>query len=651
MRLRHCIVDASDASPNRTWGTLKTCSTTIVGNVRTDREISVVDRSAIQRSDRGAISDNATVNSRTVLSVVFLSVGLTAAGISTAVIADEIQPYYLMDREPDEQPLPTKWSLHPELLPLWKKALAHPESELKRQVAEAVVAAHRLGHDGMSGLIPELSGVLTDDKVHPAARHAAAHALIVLDHRDAAATLMHVSQKQGADLRLLVEPALAEWNFAGIRPVWHQRIASVKTPRRDLILAINGLSRQRDVTALDALLLLAMPADNPADVRLAAARAAGQVTDQGLELKAGQLLARGPNLVLERLCGVSLIARHRSDQAVAMHQTLGRDPEPTVAAGSLRSLFANDPKLVLPLVESSLQDLDANVRRIGIETYLALPTPERLITLSHKLNDPDPRLRGLVRDSFHSLSKDAALEPAIRQSSIAILAGDDWRGQEQAALLLGALDEEAVATRLMELLDSKRPEVMVAAAWSLKSIAVAETAVPVLAFAQRRTNISKDVKVTAPADHQLAHLFELLGRLKTVAAIPLMELYIPKSLIYGGVSRAAAVWALGVIQEGQVNEPQAKLLMERVMDTMSSPPEQYIVRRAAVLTLGRLRAKTQLAGLKELIGPEVDNNQFELTLRWSVLQISGETLPVMPPLTIEQTGWFLEPSLREREKR
>ena len=36
--------------------------------LRTVREIIVVDRSAIQRSDRGAISDNATVNSRTVLS-------------------------------------------------------------------------------------------------------------------------------------------------------------------------------------------------------------------------------------------------------------------------------------------------------------------------------------------------------------------------------------------------------------------------------------------------------------------------------------------------------------------------------------------------------------------------------------------------------
>jgi HEAT repeat protein len=586
--------------------------------------------------------------------VLILFAGLTPAGIwptglSTVAVAEEIQPYYLMDREPAERPLPTRWSLHPELLPLWKKAFAHPESELRRQAAEAVVTGHLRRHDGMGGFVPELLNLLTDEKAHPAARHAAAHALIVLDHRDSASTLMEVSQKQGKDLRLLVEPAFARWEYEAIRPVWHQRIASVTTPRSDLILAINGLARQRDSTALNALLALALATENPADIRLASARAAGQVVDQGLEPQAEQLLARGRDRVLERLCGVSLIARHRSEPAVAIHQTLGRDPEPAVAAEALRSLSAIDSKLVLPLAESALQNPDANVRRIGIETYLALPTPERLQTLSQRLSDPHPKLRGLVRDTFFELAKDAVLEPAIRQSAIAILAGDDWRGQEQAALLLGALDEESATTRLLELLNAKRPEVMVASAWSLKSIAVGETVDPVIAFAQRRTDNPHAENATE--DAQLAHLFELLGRLKTAQAMPLMEQYIPKNPKFGPASRTAAVWALGVIQEGQPNEAQAKQLMERAMDIMTSPPEFFSVRRAAVLTLGRLRAKSQLAGLKQLIGPTVDNDLLELTVRWSVLQISGEVLPIMPPVTIERTGWFLEPSLRKREER
>ena len=578
--------------------------------------------------------------------VVFLSVCWTASAIAPAAGADPIQPYFLMDREPDERPQPLRWFLKPELVPMWKRSLARPESELKRQAAEAIVSAHRQGHESeIQSTVPELLDVLKAEKIHPAARHAAAHALISLNHRSSSATLMEVSQNEGKDLRLLVEPALAEWNYEGIRPIWRQRIGSVKSPRRDLILAINGLGQQRDAAALPELLILAMKMEHPADVRLAAARAAGQVADQGLEPKTEQLLANGSGRVLERMCAVSLIGRHRSEPAIKLHQTMGVDPEPAVAGEALRSLFAIDPNLVLPLAESALQNPDANVRRVGIDTYVALPTVERIHTLSLRLNDPHPQLRGLIRESFYALSNDTALNAAIRQSSITILAGNDWRGQEQAALLLAALDEESVASRLVELLDSKRPEVMVASAWSLKTIAVAETAVPVQAFAQRCTdNTTSEKMLSRAADLQLAHLFELLGRLKTVAAIPLLQKYVPKVLFYGIKSRSSAIWALGVIQEGQQNEPLAKQLMERIMDTMSSPPELDEVRRTSVLTLGRLRAKTQLQGLKQLIGEAVDNDLFELTLRHAVLQISGEALPLPPPPMVARQGWFLEPT-------
>ncbi len=577
-----------------------------------------------------------------------LIVGWTTLSTAPAVGAEPIKLYFLMDREPEERPQPERWTLNPQLVPMWRRALARPESELKRQAAEAIAMAHTAGHaDEMQVTIPELVSVFTEDKLHPAARHAAAHALISLNHRGSAATLLEISQNHGKDLRLLVEPALGEWNYEAIRPIWRLRIASARTPRRDLILAIHGLGQQRDAVALQPLLILAMTAEHPADVRLAAARAAGQIADHGLEPKTEQLLAHDRGLLLDRLCAVSLIARHRSERAITLHQTMGADAEPAVAAAALRSLFAVDPNLVLPLAESALQNPDANVRRIGIETYVALPTPERIQTLSLRLNDPHPELRGLVRDSFHALSTDKALDSAIRQSSIAILAGNDWRGQEQAALLLAALDEESIASRLLELLEATRSEVMVTVAWSLKTIAVADTEAPILVFAKRRTDGAKGF--TTSVDFQLAHLIELLGRLKAVAATPLLQPYVPKTFVYGVKSRAAAVWALGVIQEGQVNEPLAKQLMERVMDTMSSPPEEYDVRRASVLTLGRLRATTQLPALKQLIGETVDNDLFELTLRQAVLQISGEVLPIAPPLTFERTGWFLEPTYSEKK--
>ena len=325
-----------------------------------------------------------------------------------------------------------------------------------------------------------------------------------------------------------------------------------------------------------------------------------------------------------------------------MQQALGTDPEPAVAGEAFRSLFRHNPDLVLPLAESGLKSPDANIRRVGIETYVELPTEERLRTLSLRLNDPHPELRGLVRESFYALSEDFSLEPAIRQSSIAILNGDDWRGQEQAALLLAALDEESIAGRLIELLDSPRPEVMVAAAWSLKTIAVPATAETILTFAQHRTDAVMP-PVTHTIDDQLAHLFELFGILKYVEAVPLLKVYIPHAEKYGTNSRASAIWALGVILEGQTNESLAEQLMERVMDTAGIPPELFEVRRTSVLTLGRIEAQAQLPVLKLLIGDQVDSELMDLTLRWTILRLSGEELPIVPPTPINRTGWFLEP--------
>lgn len=570
----------------------------------------------------------------------FCLIGLAVNWCAPSAVADGIKIDFLLDREPEVSPQPITWVLHPDLLPLWRQALARPESELKRQAAEAIVAAHRFGHVEMLTTVPDLLKVLSDEGLHPAARYAAAHALIVLDNRDSAAQLLEASQTGGKDLRQLIEPTLGRWSYDPILPVWRQRLVSPRGPRRELVLAIEGLGIRRDADSLESLLTLAMSVENSGDVRLAAARAAGQVADHGLEQRAEPLTTRS---ILDRLCAAALIARHRSEQAIKLNQLLGADVEPTVAGAALRSLYAIDPNLVVPLLNSTLQNADANIRRIGIETALMLPTVERVQLLSALLNDPHPGLRSQVRDGFFALSKTQELNGVIRQSTIAVLGGDDWRGQEQGAMLLGALDEESAAPRLLGLLDATRSEVSVASAWALKSLAVPETAAPVRDYVQRQT--TSEELVTPSRDHQLAHLMELLGTLKYAAAIPLLEIYIPKTDRYGVNSRSCAIWALGVIQEGQPNERLAKKLMERYADTNSLPPEVFEVRRAAVLTLGRLRAKPELAVLKRLLGEAVDQELMELSIRWALQQNSDDGPPVVGPIHLERRGWFLEPGL------
>jgi len=556
--------------------------------------------------------------------------------------ADEIVVDRLIDYEPDEKPQPNRWNFDPTLVPLWRKALARPESELKRMSSEALIQAHGFGYESVMTAIPELQAVVLEDQVHPAARYSAARALIVFNHRESARILFDASQQHGKDLRQLVEPALAGWNFEEIRPVWRDRIASTSTPRRDLILAIHGLGIERDSSAVEGLLKLAMPGDVPADVRLAAARSAGLVVHEGNEPLAEQLRARKGASIVDCLCAVSLISQHQSDRAVQIELEMAADTEPTIAATALRSLFAHDPKLVLDVADSAMQNNDANVRRVGIASYLKLPSPERIARVSRQLNDPHPELRVTVRNALFTMAKNGELKTEIIASTIAILTGDDWRGQEQAALVLGALDQKQICGRLFELIESKRPEVMVAAAWSLRKLALPESAAPVQSYAERITKDAATTTMPKHTDRQMAHLFELLGILKTRQAIPLMETYIPKSLTFGIDSRAAAIWSLGVIQEGEVNKALADKLLERVMDVAGIPPEFDDVRRVSVLSLGRLRAEQQVLELKKIVAGGVGNFPVDLTIRWTIWKTTGEKLPIPVPPTLERTGWFLE---------
>lgn len=599
---------------------------------------------------------------------------ITLGWLASYAVAEErapIQPRFLMDQEPAEVALPENYFLHSGLLPLWKQALTHPESELQRQTAEAIITLQEFGHEGLTVFQPELVSILKQENAHPATRYAVARALIVLNCRDTAALLFKVSQEDSKILRQLVEPVLSEWGFAPIQAVWIERVKNSATPRRDLQLAISGLSRNRVLAAQADLLQIALTTTRPNDLRLSAARAAGEIAEQGLEPSARQLLARSSKTLIDRLCAAALLVRHRSPESIELNRSLAIDSEPAVAGIALRTLFATDPQAVVPIAEASLKSHDAPVRRVAIETYIQLPTVERLTTLVSFLNDPHPELRGLVREGFFTHSSDTQYQALIRESSIRVLAGDDWRGQEQAALLLAALDHKEIAPRLVKLLQSDHDEVMIATAWALRVLAVPDTAAAITAQISRRTKI--DTFFEPGIEHQVSHLCEALAHFRHKPATPVLALFVPKTAKYGPLSRSAAIWSLGRIYEDAAGTPTAKTessaltkaaeflgllqkpegelvedlasrFMERVEDTDSQIPEWPAVRRTSALALGRMKATSQLEPLKDQIGDQVESESVELAMRWAVLRISGEDLPIAPPQSYERKGWFLEPT-------
>ena len=539
----------------------------------------------------------------------------------------EIQPDFAMDSDPRiEAPAATK-DFGTRLLPLWRQALARPEQDLQRKAAETIALAHQMGMPGLIETLPRLKAVLLADESLPAVRYAAAKAIIALNARESAPELLDASQRFGADIRQLIEPALAAWDFAPMRAIWLARLTDSTTRHRDLVLAIRGVGRVNEVAALPRLLEVVRDAARTPDVRIEAARAAGLLADQGLEADAAREFddAR-PASLTGRICAVRLLARHASQVARQQLLAAAIDTEPVVAAAAMRRLFEIDPELLLPLAESALHNADAHVRQAGVDAFVSRPNPDRMRIVSRLLDDPHPTVRKNVREALFQLAATEGLNESIRDSAVKVLGDDSWRGQQQAALLIGALDHEPAAGRLLELLGAKRPEAFVTAAWALRKLEVEKALPAMLDQANRQTARSQSGEFATGLDEQVGHLLEAFGRMKYAPAEPLLRQYVPKNAMLGERSRSAAIWSLGLIQEGKLDDALASQLIARLTD-LSMPPSEYeLVRHMSAVTLARMNAVTHAKAIRDYMGPGPNWSRSGIAMRWSVMRLTGEQL-------------------------
>ncbi len=477
--------------------------------------------------------------------------------------------------------------------------------------------------------------------------------MIVLESRGSGDKLFEASQSYGADLRQLVEPALAAWNNDSPKSVWVERLASAETRPRDLILAMRGLGAVREQSTLPGLLSIVGDPTRNAGIRLEAATAAGKIAETGLVPDAERLAgnAQAPHFV-NQLCAVRLLARHSDEAASRLLADLARHDEPAVAAAALQRLNEIDSALVLPLAESTIQNSDPQVRRQGVSCLLRRPSAEHIGPLSQLLADPHPGLRRDVCEGLYHLSEQPGLSDTIRDAALAVLAGESWQGQEQASLLLGALEHRPAADRLVELLDSPRGEVRLSTAWALRKVAVPET-VPALIDQAKRQEERRRVQGDRPdLDQQIAHLFEALGILHAKEAMPLLLEYVPKR--HGShLSRGAAIWAIGRLNEGTRNSDLETALSERLRDFEPQPLETPLVKQMCAIALGRMQAVDEASMMRQFAlsdesihyGPfdDVVLMRLQLSLAWAVKELTGEELPPPKPLTVGQVSWFLEP--------
>lgn len=573
----------------------------------------------------------------------------------------------VMDREPT-LPLPrVEKTFPPGLADLWLAALDRPDRDTRSRAALAIASAREGGMDRLTAAIGPLMRLLEQPDQHPAVRVAAARALVTLDAKEAAPLFVRLARTDDAELREIVEPALAQWKDPSARDLWLERLSQAPHGRYTL-LAIRGLGAVREERAAPPLRELALSSE-ASPLRLAAAQALGNIRTTG-SLPDAERLAPSPHLT-DRLVAAALLQRHEGPETVRLLQTLATDSAPSVALVALTRLAQLDVAHIVPVLKPVLASPDAEVRRFGVETLFHNPTTPHLQSLGQLLADPHPAVRVKARQSLRELAKAAQWQPGVLDQGTRALAASDWRGQEQAAILLGQLDHKPAAKRLVELLRSERGEVLVAVGWGLRQLAVADTLAPVLDHVRKRhADIGRDGAtaglrtVTAPQlDQHLSHLVQLLGQARHAAADPVLRAIVPRvtSGSYsgpkgpspsftkvGGETRAAAIWALGLLHEGKPEERLVKQIEDRLTGDPGMGPDDPRVRRMAAVSLGRMEAKQSLTALRtHADGTDPSLDPVVQACRWSVARLTGEKLLALGVVQVRQGEWFLAP-LAER---
>jgi HEAT repeat protein len=535
---------------------------------------------------------------------------------------------------------------------LWLRALARSEAEMKCRAAEAIVLARRHGVKGLEPTVAPLLVEFDRPNQHPTVRLAVAQALTTLDAREAAPSFLRIAQSGDGDLRCLVEPALARWDDKAARAAWLARLGEPTSSTRSLLLAIQGLVLVREVRAVDPLRELVLADRAPRSIQLEAARALGYLRTEGLEKDAERLVGdtstRG---VGARLAAVSLLGQHRSEASIRLLQRLAQDSEPVVAARAVRRLLEIDSKLVTPALERLLASPDAKLHMLAVDFLHREPTEERVHALAGRLDDHDPDVRTKARQALQDLGAKKEFRDRVIAEAAAALAGDQWRSLEQAAVLLAQLEHKPAAGRLVELLTFDRPEVYISAAWALRKLAVPDTLPAVLRYVetkqrQLRANADHPDVSFAFFDRQLSQLNQLLGQQKFEPADKALREFVPRMErpMQNGLcpeSRAAAIWALGLIHESEAPPELTVVLEERLNDVQSLPREDGRVSRMSAVALGRMKAKEALPSLRRYCmdqKPSLD--PIHNACGWAIEQITGKVMQAPEAIRREQLDRF-----------
>lgn len=539
---------------------------------------------------------------------------------------------------------------------LWLKAMARPDSELKRLAADSFALAHQRGIQDLEDTHSHLAALLKAPQQDLGVQRAAVHALIELDAREYAELLAATAQSLGLTTALMVEPALARWKSGIMRDTWLSRIDDPRAGLAARHLAIEGLGDISESQAANSLKRIATDARLTIPERMAAARALSRMQAPGLvgvagSLVAGSLVESSPGdtpsqtTLFNPVLALELLQREDSPDAIALLRQLTAHVSTAVQSGALQRLYAIDPKHVYDFVETAIVSRDAGVRTVGAEGLIVQKEVKWIAPLATLLDDVNPTLRRRVAKALVQLAGETALHDEVIKQASTVLQGNAWRGIEQATVVLVLLDHKPAGARLVELLQHARPEIKIASAWGLRRLAVPEHLPAMLAQAQslHTAFLAGNLPFDNPgSEAQTTQLFMAFGQMRYGEAEPLMMRYVPKDHTLGVHSRAAAVWSLGLLKEGQALPELTATLLARLADMFSLQPEADDVRRMCAISIGRMKSTSAVDALRKNVAG--DGGYPARATYWALEQLTGEAPPPVGEFQVNFADWFLVPA-------
>jgi HEAT repeat protein len=509
------------------------------------------------------------------------------------------------------------------------------DNELKYDVARSLERIILEELAPADNILPVVRTVLdeTDDLN---VRRACAMVLLAADSKEDADRLAEICRAGDLQASLLIEPELASWKSDVLQSEWMDRIKEPqKFPRQLVCLACEGLTELAAAESAPILAQLAQQDTTRFQVRQAAAAATARI-DAKAAFDVAQELANGT--LKDRLTAVQLLNTASSDEALNVLSKLCDDSKGSVAALAWQTLFRQDPQRLTDRLETGSRHPEANVRHAVVQVAEELPTGERCDLLNEVLADRNLYVRNHARETLTRLTTAAPdLNDRILANAGDVTAKPDapWEQLEQAMVLLGVKRHDAYQPNCIELMKHERPEVYVTSAWLLHLMPRTELSPPAVQQAKATWERLQNPKLPQPEVEslglQLGCLFHVAGFCKDNDLRAICELQFSKDVPTTVDSRAAAMWALGMLAEGSQDSDLQSKFVARIFDDDPQNPEAFEVRAGAALALGLLGSKSAVSDLRTALGKYGYGSELSRASATALVQL-GEDRPEFPEI-------------------